>query len=217
MRVEVFPMGFFQVNSYLLRCEETGKTVVVDPGDEPELLIARLDELGVTPELILNTHGHVDHVAGNAAIKARYGVPILMHPGDAFLLEQFEAQATFFGLRLTPPPPPDGDLVPGRRVEFGRCALDVLFAPGHSPGHVALVQGRQAVSGDVLFAGSIGRSDLPGADLATLLATIDDVIVPLGDDVVIHPGHGPSTTVGEERRTNPFLQPAVRAAMLRDG
>jgi glyoxylase-like metal-dependent hydrolase (beta-lactamase superfamily II) len=208
-------MGFFQVNSYILRCEESGEAVVVDPGDEPERLIARLEELGVEPVLVLNTHGHLDHVAGNAALKARYAAPILMHPGDAFLLDQFEAQARFFGLRLTPPPPPDGELVPGRRVKFGRCALDVLFAPGHSPGHVVFVQDREAVSGDVLFAGSIGRTDLPGGDLATLLASIDDVLLPLGDDVGIHPGHGPRTSVGEERRTNPFLQPALRAALLR--
>lgn len=208
-------MGAFQVNSYILRCEETGRVAVVDPGDEPDILLARLDELGKTPELVLNTHGHLDHVAGNAAIKSRYDVPILIHPSDAFLLDQFEAQAKFFGLHLTPPPPPDGDLVPGRRIEFGRCALDVLFAPGHSPGHVVFVHERQAISGDVLFAGSIGRTDLPGGDLATLLATLDDVILPLGDDMEIHPGHGPSTTVGRERRTNPFLQPALRSALLR--
>jgi glyoxylase-like metal-dependent hydrolase (beta-lactamase superfamily II) len=213
--VEPFPMGAFQVNSYLLRCADTGRAVVVDPGDEPERIVARLEQLGVEPEAVVNTHGHLDHVSGNAALKARYGAPILMHPKDAFLLERFEEQAAAFGLRLTRPPPPDGDLLPGRPVEFGRCTLDVREAPGHSPGHVVLVGARDTLSGDVLFAGSIGRTDLPGGDLRTLLETLDRVMVPLGDDMRIHPGHGPSTTIGAERRTNPFLQPGLRGALLR--
>lgn len=215
MRIEVFPMGAFQVNSYLLQCEETGRVAVVDPGDEPEILVARLEELGAAPEWILNTHGHLDHVAGNAAMKRRFGAPILMHPDDMFLLEAFPAQAAAFGLRLTPPPPPDGPLVPGHRIRFGACELDVLHSPGHSPGHVILRAGLDAISGDVLFAGSVGRTDLPGGDLPTLLATLDDVVVPMGDDVAIHPGHGPATTVGEERGSNPFLQAALRSAILR--
>lgn len=208
-------MGAFGVNSYLLTCEESGVVVVVDPGDEPERLVARLEKRGAAPALILNTHGHLDHVAGNAALKERYGAPILMHPGDGFLLQRFAEQAAAFGLRLTSPPPPDGELVPGQPVEFGKCRLEVLFAPGHSPGHVILVHGQDAISGDVLFAGSIGRTDLPGGSLTALLDTLDRVVVPLGDEMRIHPGHGPSTTVGEERRTNPFLQPSLRASILR--
>jgi glyoxylase-like metal-dependent hydrolase (beta-lactamase superfamily II) len=210
-------MGVFQVNSYLLFCEETGRCVVVDPGDEPEILLRRLDGLGARPEAVLNTHGHLDHVAGNAALRERFDIPILMHPGDRFLVDGFQEQAAMFGLRLTPPPPPDGDLVPGQPFTFGNCTLDVLFTPGHSPGHVTLVRGRQALSGDVLFAGSIGRTDLPGGSLDTLLRTIDHVLLPLGDDVAIHPGHGPSTTIGEERRSNPFLRPELRAELRRSG
>lgn len=215
MRFEVFPMGVFQVNSYLLFCERTGKCVVVDPGDQADILLRRLDELEVEPEAILNTHGHLDHVAGNGTVRDRFRVPILMHPGDRFLVDGFEEQAALFGLSLPAPPPPDGELVPGEPFEFGETALDVLFTPGHSPGHVTLVHGGDAVSGDVLFAGSIGRTDLPGGSLATLLRTIDEVIVPLGDDLAIHPGHGPSTTVGAERRSNPFLQKDLRAEMFR--
>ncbi len=209
-------MGVFSVNSYLLQCEATGEIVVVDPGDEPEQLIDRLEQLGVTPALILNTHGHLDHVAGNAAVKSRYRVPVRMHPDDQFLLDAFSAQAAAFGLRLTPPPRPDAPLVPGRPVRFGGCTLEVLHAPGHSPGHVILLDGAQAISGDVLFAGSIGRTDLPGGDLPTLLATLDDVVVPLGDHIAIHPGHGPATTVGQERASNPFLQASLRPAILRE-
>jgi glyoxylase-like metal-dependent hydrolase (beta-lactamase superfamily II) len=210
-------MGVFQVNSYLLCCEETGECVVVDPGDEPEILLRRLDELDARPAAILNTHGHLDHVAGNAALRSRFDMPILMHPDDRFLVDGFEEQAAMFGLRLDPPPPPDGDLVPGEAFTFGSCTLEVLFTPGHSPGHVTLLHGGDAISGDVLFAGSIGRTDLPGGNLDTLLDTIDRVLVPLGDGVAIHPGHGPSTTIGAERRSNPFLRPELRAEIRRSG
>ncbi len=207
-------MGVFQVNSYLLFCEETGESIVVDPGDQPEILIDRYEELGAAPSAILNTHGHLDHVAGNARAKERWGVPILMHSDDRFLIDAFDEQATLFGLDLTSPPPPDGELVPGTPFEFGACRLEVLHAPGHSPGHVVLLHEREAISGDVLFAGSIGRTDLPGGDLGTLLRSIDDVLVPAGDDLVVRPGHGPATTVGEERRSNPYLQPEFRRQML---
>jgi len=214
VRIQVFPMGVFQVNSYLLTCEATGATVVVDPGDEPEILVRRLEEMGRNPVAILNTHGHLDHVAGNAALRARWDVPILMHPDDGFLVEGFAQQAAAFGLRLTPPPPPDGPLTPGETFRFGDVSLGIVHAPGHSPGHVVLVGKGHVISGDVLFAGSIGRTDLPRGDLPTLLRTLDEVMVPLGDDTVVHPGHGPSTTIGEERRTNPFLQPELRPRIL---
>ncbi len=213
MRIETFPMGAFQVNSYLLWCEDTGACVVVDPGDEPERLLARLDGTGAVPSLILNTHGHLDHVAGNAALKARTAAPILMHPDDGFLIDAFEEQAAAFGLRLTRPPAPDGPLLEGDEMRFGNCVLRVRRAPGHSPGHVVLVADADVISGDVLFAGSIGRTDLPGGDLATLLRSIDDVLVPLGDAMRVHPGHGPATTIGAERRTNPFLQPDFRRSL----
>jgi glyoxylase-like metal-dependent hydrolase (beta-lactamase superfamily II) len=208
-------MGIFQVNSYLLGCEATGEIVVVDPGDEPAVLVRRLDELGRAPIAVLNTHGHLDHVAGNAAIRERFGVPVLMHEADRFLIDTFDQQAALFGLRLPKPPAPDGLLVPGRSFAFGECELEVRFTPGHSPGSVTLVHEGDAISGDVLFAGSIGRTDLPGGDLATLLRSIDEEILPLGDAMRLHPGHGPSTTVGEERRANPFLQSDVRAQLLR--
>ena len=209
-------MGMFQVNSYLLGCEETGETVVVDPGDEPEILVRRLEELAVDPVAIVNTHGHLDHVVGNGTIRDRWNVPIWMHADDRFLVDGFEEQAAMFGLSFPPPPPPDHELVAGEAFRFGACELAVYLAPGHSPGSVVLVRGDQAISGDVIFAGSIGRFDLPRGDLPTLLRSIDEVILPLGDDTVLHPGHGPSTTVGNERRTNPYLQPGVREQVLRE-
>jgi glyoxylase-like metal-dependent hydrolase (beta-lactamase superfamily II) len=214
VKIEAFPMGVFQVNSYLLQCEVTGEIVIVDPGDEPEILVRRIRAIRGTPVAIWNTHGHIDHIAGNAAIRRAFDLPIFMHPSDRFLVDSFAQQAAMFGLDLESPPPPDHDLVPGEELTLGSCRLRILHVPGHSPGSVAFVHGRDAISGDALFAGSIGRTDLPGADLATLLRSIDDALVPLGDDMRIHPGHGPSTTIGEERRSNPFLRHEWRAQLL---
>jgi glyoxylase-like metal-dependent hydrolase (beta-lactamase superfamily II) len=215
VKIEIFPMGVFQVNSYLLACEKTGKIVVVDPGDEPEILLRRLDQLKAEPIAILNTHGHVDHVAGNAAIQREFAIPALLHRADRFLVESFSAQAAMFGLDLEAPPPPDGELIPGETFDFGECTLRILHTPGHSPGSVTLVHENDAISGDVLFADSIGRTDLPHGDLPTLLRSIDDVLVPLGDEMRIHPGHGPQTTIGRERRSNPFLRKEWRPQLLR--
>ena len=214
MKIETFPMGVFQVNSFLLFCEETGESVVVDPGDHPEILIARYEALGRSPVAILNTHGHIDHVAGNRAIKDRWDVPILMHPGDGFLIETFDQQAALFGLDMSSPPAPDGELSDGVPFRFGACRLEIIHTPGHSPGHVVLASGSAAISGDLIFAGSIGRTDLPGGDLGTLLRSVDRLGDFLPDETVLHPGHGPATTLGEERRTNPFLQPGFRSQML---
>ncbi len=214
MRIETFPMGVFQVNSQLLFCEETGAVVVVDPGDEPEILLRRLAALEKSPEMILLTHGHIDHVAGIAAVKRVFDVPVHLHPADRFLIDTFAQQAAMFGLELERPPSPDLDLVPGNPIRFGATTLEVLATPGHSPGSVTFVNGRDAVSGDVLFAGSIGRTDIPGADLSTLLRSIDDVLVPLGDPVTVYPGHGPTTTIGRERAGNPFLRKEWRAEIL---
>jgi glyoxylase-like metal-dependent hydrolase (beta-lactamase superfamily II) len=215
VKIEMFPMGMFQVNSYLLLCEETRKVAVVDPGDEPEILLRRLDQLKGEPIAILNTHGHIDHVAGNAAVKRVYAIPALLHRDDLFLIEGFSTQAAMFGLDLEPPPLPDGALVPGQTFQLGACELRILHTPGHSPGSVTLVHGKDAISGDVLFRESIGRTDLPHGDLPTLLRSIDDVLIPLGDDTRIHPGHGPQTSIGVERRSNPFLRRELRTQILK--
>jgi hydroxyacylglutathione hydrolase len=216
VKIEIFPMGIFQVNSYLLVCEQTGNIVVVDPGDEPEILLRRLEQLKGEPVAILNTHGHVDHVAGNAAIQREFSIPSLLHRADRFLVENFSAQAAMFGLDLEAPPLPDGELVPGNTFDFGACSLRILHTPGHSPGSVTLVHESDAISGDVLFADSIGRTDLPEGDLPTLLRSIDEVLVPLGESMRIHPGHGPQTTIGAERRSNPFLRKEWRAQVLKN-
>jgi glyoxylase-like metal-dependent hydrolase (beta-lactamase superfamily II) len=214
VRIEVFPMGPFQVNSYLLTCKKTHEVVVVDPGDEAEVLVRLLRERDATPTAILSTHGHLDHVSGNRVVQDAFDCPILMHKADLPLLEAFDSQAAAFGLDLPTPPAPGGTLVPGQPFSFGECSLEVLHTPGHSPGSVTLVSGQDAISGDVLFSGSIGRTDLPGGDIRTLLRSIDEVLVPLGDEMRIHPGHGPATDIGRERRSNPFLQPEMRSQFL---
>ena len=215
MKIEIFPMGVFQVNSYLLLCEKSGKVAVVDPGDEPEILLRRLDQLKAEPIAILNTHGHIDHVAGNAAIKSKFAIPALLHRADHYLVESFPAQAAMFGLDLEAPPLPDGELIPGKTFELGACTLRIVHTPGHSPGSVTLIHENDAISGDVLFADSIGRTDLPQGDLPTLLRSIDEVLVPLGDEMRIHPGHGPQTSIGAERRSNPFLRKEWREQILK--
>lgn len=214
MRIECFPMGGFQVNSYLLQCESTGAVAIVDPGELPHLLIRRLDELGVEPIAIINTHGHIDHVAGIAAIRRRYEVPFWLHPSDEVFIDRFDEQARAFGLELETPPSPDRELVPGETFRLGDSDLRILHTPGHSPGSVTFVHEKHAISGDVLFAGSIGRTDLPGADARTLFRSIDDVLVPLGEDIEIHSGHGPATTIERELRTNPFLAADARRYVL---
>jgi len=215
VKIEIFPMGVFQVNSYLLLCEETRKIAIVDPGDQPEILLRRLQQMRGEPIAILNTHGHIDHVAGNAVMKKEYGIPALLHRADLFLIEGFSAQAAMFGLDLEPPPLPDGELIPGETFQLGACELRIAHTPGHSPGSVTLVHGNDAISGDVLFRDSIGRTDLPAGDLSTLLRSIDEVLVPLGDETRIHPGHGPQTSIGVERRSNPFLRRELRPQILK--
>ncbi len=217
MRIEAYPLGFFQVNSYILVCEETGKTAVVDPGDEPGVLLRRLAEFGSRPEFILNTHGHIDHVAGNAALREATGAPILMHAADRFLLDSFEQQAAMFGVRAAAPPLPDGELVGGTTVSFGLVTLKVVHAPGHSPGSVLLLAEKCALVGDVLFAGSVGRTDLPGGDSAALMRSIRDNLLSLEDAVEVLPGHGPATTIGLERQRNPYLVPGFVEGLLDDG
>jgi glyoxylase-like metal-dependent hydrolase (beta-lactamase superfamily II) len=154
---------------------------------------------------ILLTHAHMDHVEGIPAVKRELDVPILLHPADAPLYAAAPMQAQMFGLRMEPLPPVDGELVVGDAVRFGECALEVRFAPGHAPGHVILVGDGVALVGDVIFAGSIGRTDLPGGDFATLMRSIREQVLTLPDETTLHTGHGPDTTVGRERVSNPFV------------
>jgi hydroxyacylglutathione hydrolase len=207
----------FYKNGFVLGCEETREGVIIDPGDEVDALIAAAHEHQLSIVNILLTHAHLDHVTGVAAAKRAFDVPVWLHRDDTFLYERVVEQGLMFGLRVEKQPPVDRfydastDLEAGGALRFGRYSVRALHTPGHCPGGVCLAVSRDGESaatlfvGDTLFAGSIGRTDLPGGDTQTLLASIRNVLFAFGDAAVVHPGHGPSTTIGIERRTNPFL------------
>ncbi|MGH7363643.1 MAG: MBL fold metallo-hydrolase [Candidatus Methylomirabilales bacterium] len=205
MKVHAFTVGPLQSNSYLLADEVTREAALFDPGMESEPVADVLARERLTVTAIINTHGHFDHVFGNAYFKAKTGAPLLVHRADLDLVKRLEEQSLYFGFRATPSPPPDRFLEEGDEVRVGGIRLRVLHTPGHSPGGICLVTDGTAFVGDTLFAGSIGRTDLPGGSAETLLTSIREKLLTLPDDTVIYPGHGPATTIGHERRHNPFL------------
>ncbi len=211
MLLETRAVGPFFKNGFVLGCEQTGEAVVIDPGDEVEQLLAIVAGRGLAVKHILLTHAHVDHLSGVARAHAAFRVPIYLHRDDLFLYNTASEQASFFGLSVEAPPPVDRFYADHPDITFGRYVVRVHHTPGHSPGGVCLQvglaghDGRDLFVGDTLFAGSIGRTDLPGGDYATLIRSIREVLFPLGDGCDAYPGHGPKTTIGQERRTNPFL------------
>jgi glyoxylase-like metal-dependent hydrolase (beta-lactamase superfamily II) len=205
LEVRALAVGPFQSNCFVTRGSSAESTVVIDPGDEPGRVAAALDEWGAEPQAILLTHAHVDHVGGVAELVRRYGAPVYVHPDDLPIYNSAPQHAALFGIRLEEPPPPDVFFEHGQRVIFGDLDLEVRHAPGHSPGGVVLSGPGQAFVGDCVFAGSIGRTDLPGGDATTLLRSIREQILTLPGDTVLHTGHGPSTTVEREAGSNPFL------------
>jgi hydroxyacylglutathione hydrolase len=211
MIVETRAAGPFMENGFLLGCERTRESVIVDPGDGVGALLADVKRHGLQVLHILLTHAHVDHVTGVPAAKRALGVPVHLHRDDLFLYDRAAQQGLMFGVHVDPLPPIDVFYTPGQVIRFGDYEVHVHHTPGHCPGGVCLrvikpgEPGVDLFVGDTLFAGSIGRTDLPGADHATLLASIRDVLFPFGDTARVHPGHGPSTTIGQERRMNPFL------------
>jgi len=203
--------GAFAENCYVVADRAAGDAVLVDPGEEADLFLARLRTERLTLRAVWLTHAHLDHVAGVAAIKEATGVPIWLHADDRPLYDAAPQQArVLLGLDLPALPPPDRAIVPGEPLRVGAVEFEVRHVPGHSPGSVALVGDGVALVGDAVFAGSVGRTDLPGGDSETLLTSIRDQLLTLPDETVLYPGHGPETTVGRERRTNPFLTGAYR-------
>ena len=204
----IVPVTPFQQNCTLLWCEASKRAAVIDPGGDLAEIERAIAQAGVTVDKIWLTHGHIDHVGGAAELKARRNVPIEgPQRADLFLLEHVVDSARSFGLAGVNNVTPDRWLEDGDTVEVGELSFAVRHCPGHSPGSVAFVNEglRLAIVGDVLFAGSIGRTDLPGGDHAQLLASIRDKLMPLDDDVAVISGHGPTTTIGRERAGNPFL------------
>lgn len=201
----------FYKNGYVVACERTRHAIVIDPGDDVSEQLAVVKREAVSVTMILLTHAHLDHVTGVGAAKAALGVPVWLHSDDLFLYERAAEQGRMFGLHVNPQPKPDRFYVEGESLAFGDYVVDVRHTPGHCPGGVCLAigragqDGRELFVGDTLFAGSIGRTDLPGGDLDTLLASIRNELFVYPDATLVHSGHGPDTTIGEERRSNPFL------------
>jgi hydroxyacylglutathione hydrolase len=209
MQVTVVPVTPFQQNCSILACEHTRRAAVVDPGGEVERLLRAIADLDVEVEKILLTHAHLDHVGCTRALADALGVPIEgPHRDDQFWIDALPQQAAMFGFPDAERFEPQRWLEGGDTVRFGEQSLDVRHCPGHTPGHVIFFHAaaRLAIVGDVLFHGSIGRTDFPRGDHATLLRSIETQLLPLGDDVTFLPGHGPTSTLGVERRTNPFLR-----------
>lgn len=202
--------GAFQENCYLVADPEAHRAVLIDPGEEADLFLRRLATEGLELDAVWLTHAHLDHILGVARVVGRHQVPIYLHPDDRRLYDRAADQGAAFGFRVEPLPPPDHALADGGTTRVGGFSFDVRHVPGHSPGSVAFVGHGIAIVGDALFAGSIGRTDLPGGDTDTLLTSIRERLLSLPDETVVYSGHGPETTIGRERVTNPFLTGAVR-------
>ena len=201
-----FEVGPLSCNCYIVGDPQAREAIVVDPGGDAAVLAEALQKRDLRVTAIVATHAHFDHLVAAESLRELTGAPFYMHDADRPLLDWYEESARMFlGVEIGPPPTIDTAADEGDRLTAGGVGLDVVHTPGHSPGSISLVAPGVVFSGDALFAGSIGRSDLPGGDTRTLLRAVKDKLLTLDDDVAVHPGHGPSTTVGEERRSNPFV------------
>jgi glyoxylase-like metal-dependent hydrolase (beta-lactamase superfamily II) len=208
LKVAIVPVTAFQQNCSILVCEQTGKAALVDPGGDIDRLKDALKQLDVELEKIFLTHGHLDHCSGADQLRQDFGVPIEgPHKDDDFWIQQLPESCAAMGFPPAEPFTPDRWLEDGESVQFGEQSLDVLFCPGHTPGHVVFHhrEANVAMVGDVLFQGSIGRTDFPRGNHDQLIGSIQNKLWPLGDAVSFIPGHGPNSTFGHERKTNPFV------------
>lgn len=210
LKIACLPFNPIQENTYVL-WDETNECVVIDAGNSSPREDAALDnfiaEHGLNPVLAANTHGHFDHTLGVEHLKQRYGIPFALSSKDAFLLENAATSGSIFGVKVGAMPTVERDLDGEQEIRFGKTTLRVLRTPGHTPGHVAFFDegSKSLFTGDTLFRESIGRTDLPGGDYSWIMRSILDVLVPLGDEVHVYPGHGPESTIGHEVLYNPFI------------
>jgi hydroxyacylglutathione hydrolase len=209
LNIQTFTSRLFGQNAYLVGCAETGEQMAIDPGGEAAAMADAIGAGGGSLQAIVLTHAHMDHIEGVAELVRRMPAPIHLHPADRRLYDAAAQQAEMFGHRIEPPPPPDREISPGDPLELGACRFEVRHVPGHSPGHVLLYSEAAGVAfvGDVVFAGSIGRTDLPGGSFQELMTSIREQVLTLPDQTRLLTGHGPETTVERERSTNPFLAP----------
>jgi len=210
MELQLFTFNAFQENTYVLY-DETKECVIFDPGcnnqNEQNILVSFIDKQDLKPVRLINTHCHIDHVLGNQFISEKYQLPLEAHAGEVPVLEANVKVASMYGIPYNQSPPIAKYIEAGDTVEFGNSSLQTLFTPGHSPASISFFHetSKTLIAGDVLFNGSIGRTDLPGGNFDTLIKSIKEQFYPLGDDVTVYPGHGPSTTIGKEKLSNPFL------------
>lgn len=210
LEVVPIPNGQFLENCYLVADRTRSLAVLVDPGEEAGRFLSELRRRKWSLEAIWLTHAHIDHIMGVRPIREAHQVPIYLHPADRPLYDGLPEQGRWMGIDLSAPPPPDRELVPGQSVSVGDINFEVRHVPGHSPGHVAFVGHGMIIGGDVLFNGSIGRTDLPGGDFSTLMHSIQAEFLSRPDSTIVYSGHGPETTIGVERVSNPFLTGAYR-------
>jgi len=201
-------VGMLDVNCYIVWDKDTKEAAVIDPGGDPENIIALVESEKLQVKYVINTHGHFDHVGADADIKEAFGAELVIHNGDAPMLENAAAYSMTFGASAKNQPPPDITIKDGSVISFGKVKINVLGSPGHSPGGVLLSigDGKVVITGDSLFAGSIGRTDLPGGSYEQLMSSLRDKILPMNNDTRLFPGHGPDTTVREEKNSNPYFQ-----------
>src|ERR1043166_7206210 len=209
MNIDFRTVGGFAGNAYIVLDDAARRGVLVDPGDGADDLIEMVDASGATLEAIWLTHAHIDHIGAIAGVKRVWNVPVYLHPADQPLYDRGAMQAAVYGVPFEQPPAPDRTLTDGDVISVGSLDFDVLHVPGHAPGHVAFVREGYMIGGDLLFAGSIGRTDLPLANPDHMMESLERVAA-LPEQTVVYPGHGPTTSIGRERATNPFLTGVAR-------
>ena len=208
-KIHTIVVGNLQTNCYILESDKAA--VIIDPGDEPERIVRFLRDIRVKPSQIVATHTHFDHVLGVETVRAKLNIPFMIHHDDLTMLESMQGRVRqFMGFEVPPPPKVDGYLKDGDSVKVGDEAVQVLHTPGHSPGSISLAGKGYVLTGDALFNQSIGRTDLPGGDLKTLVRSIRERLFKLDDSTTVYPGHGPETTIGDEKLANPFVGKAAR-------
>ncbi|HDR47172.1 MAG TPA: MBL fold metallo-hydrolase [Geoalkalibacter subterraneus] len=206
MILERLAVGPLQVNCFIIACPETLEAAVIDPGDEGERILELAQSRNLNVRMVISTHGHFDHIGGNRYLVEQTGAELLLHRDDLPLFDKAGEHAATFGLKTEPSPQPNRLLEGGETLKLGNLEISVLATPGHSPGGISLYVAPHVFTGDALFAQSIGRTDLPGGDLDQLLGVIRDKLLVLPDETLVHPGHGPDSTIGREKVLNPFLR-----------